>query len=275
MTAASTVRQRVDGLGLGADDYLPKPFDFFELVARIRALGRRSATALPPTLESGDITLDPNHRVALRAGRLRRRLSLSGRNDEFTEPAETLDDLFVRLKASFESQRHFVANASHELRTPLTAEQGIEQREPFDLAEIAGNVVLARRQEAQHRGIQVDTMLATARAAGDPNLVESLVANLVDNALRHNAAGGRIEIATTATAGRATITVRNTGPVIPPSELERLFQPFQKLGIQRIRHTDGHGLGLAIVRAIVRAHGATLIRHARPEGGLNIEVNFP
>jgi DNA-binding response OmpR family regulator len=74
LTAASTVRERVDGLGLGADDYLPKPFDFAELVARIRALGRRSAPALPPTLESGDITLDPNRRVAFRAGR---RLDLS------------------------------------------------------------------------------------------------------------------------------------------------------------------------------------------------------
>jgi DNA-binding response OmpR family regulator len=74
LTAASTVKQRVEGLGLGADDYLPKPFDFAELVARIRALGRRSATALPPTLESGDLTLDPNNRVALRAGR---RLDLS------------------------------------------------------------------------------------------------------------------------------------------------------------------------------------------------------
>jgi DNA-binding response OmpR family regulator len=70
LTAASTVRQRVDGLGLGADDYLPKPFDFSELVARIRALGRRSTTALPPTLESGDITLDPNCRVVRRAGRI-------------------------------------------------------------------------------------------------------------------------------------------------------------------------------------------------------------
>lgn len=74
LTAARTVQQRVDGLGLGADDYLPKPFDFAELVARIRALGRRSAPALPPTLESGDITLDPNRRVALRA---ERRLDLS------------------------------------------------------------------------------------------------------------------------------------------------------------------------------------------------------
>ena len=74
LTAAGTVRDKVDGLGLGADDYLPKPFDFAELVARVRALGRRSAPALPPTLESGGVTLDPSRRVAFRGGR---RLDLS------------------------------------------------------------------------------------------------------------------------------------------------------------------------------------------------------
>ena len=74
LTAASTVSDRVDGLGRGADDYLPKPFDFAELVARVRALARRCAPALPPVLGSGDVTLDPNRRVAFRAGR---RLELS------------------------------------------------------------------------------------------------------------------------------------------------------------------------------------------------------
>ena len=74
LTAASTIRDRVDGLGLGADDYLPKPFDFAELVARVRALGRRSAAALPPVLECGELTLDPGRRAAFRAGR---RLELS------------------------------------------------------------------------------------------------------------------------------------------------------------------------------------------------------
>ena len=74
LTAASTVRERVDGLGLGADDYLPKPFDFAELVARVRALGRRSAAAVPPVLECGELTLDPGRRASFRAGR---RLELS------------------------------------------------------------------------------------------------------------------------------------------------------------------------------------------------------
>ncbi|MFI0795201.1 response regulator transcription factor [Micromonospora rubida] len=74
LTAASSVKQRVDGLGLGADDYLAKPFDFAELVARVRALGRRPGTAVPPILEYGELTLDPGRRVATREGR---RLDLS------------------------------------------------------------------------------------------------------------------------------------------------------------------------------------------------------
>ena len=74
LTAASTVKQRVDGLGLGADDYLPKPFDFEELVARIRALARRPSSSLPTVYEHGDLTLDPARRVVSRAGR---RLELS------------------------------------------------------------------------------------------------------------------------------------------------------------------------------------------------------
>jgi DNA-binding response OmpR family regulator len=69
LTAAGAVGDRVEGLGIGADDYLPKPCDFSELVARIRALARRPGTSLPPVLVGGDISLDASHRIAARAGR--------------------------------------------------------------------------------------------------------------------------------------------------------------------------------------------------------------
>jgi signal transduction histidine kinase len=255
------------------------------------------------------------------ASNLDRRVALGGRADEFRELGETLDSLFGRLEASFESQRRFVANASHELRTPLTAERtllqvaladpdadaetlratcqellvlgkqqehliealltlacserGVDRWDPFDLAEIAGKVVTDRRQEAERRGLRIDAALSAAPATGDPSLAESLVANLVDNALRHNRAEGRVEVATETKTGRPVISVGNTGQPITPEDVDRLFQPFQRLGSERIGHDGGHGLGLAIVRAIASAHGATLTAKARPEGGLDIEVSFP
>jgi len=255
------------------------------------------------------------------ASNLSRRLSITGREDELTELGETLDDLFARLEASFQAQRHFVANASHELRTPLTAERtllqlaltdpdataetlrstcqqvlvlgdlqerliealltlasserGIHQRAPFDLAEIAGKAIMDRRQEADRRGIGIDAALDAATATGDPSLAGSLAANLVDNAIRHNLDGGRVEISTATTGGQATLAIGNTGTVIPPGEVDRLFQPFQRLGTERVGHAGGNGLGLAIVRAIASGHDATLTANARPDGGLDIQVRFP
>jgi signal transduction histidine kinase len=255
------------------------------------------------------------------ASNLSRRLSITGRDDEFAELGETLDDLFTRLEASFQAQRHFVANASHELRTPLTAartllqlaladpdatvqtlrstcqqllalgyqqerlidalltlassERGIAQWAPFDLAEIAAKAIMDRRREADRRGIRIDTTLDTATATGDPNLAGSLVENLVDNAIRHNLDSGQIEISTATTSGQATLAISNTGAVIPPGEVNRLFQPFQRLGTERVGHAGGNGLGLAIVRAIAGVHGATLTTSARPDGGLDIQVKFP
>jgi signal transduction histidine kinase len=257
---------------------------------------------------------------ATSASSLNERLSLAGSYDEFRELSDTLDSLFARLDAAFESQRHFVANASHELRTPLAAERtvlqvaladpdasteslraacrqllelgqqqerlidalltlasgqrGLRNREPFDLAEITARVVTGRRPEAAALGVRMETRLAPAIATGDPDLAESLVANLVDNAIQHNVADGQVQVTTAAQVGHPCFSISNSGPVIPPAEVNRLFEPFQQLDGERTRHGGGHGLGLAIVSAVASAHDADLAVRARPDGGLDVTVMF-
>jgi signal transduction histidine kinase len=255
------------------------------------------------------------------ASNLDRRLSLDGPDDELTKLGRTLDGLFGRLQASFESQRQFVANASHELRTPLagqrtllqvaladpdadagtlrrtceealelsgqqerlidalltlaTGERGLGSSESFDLARLTGDIVNSRWSDAERRGVQITASFQTVQAVGDPSLVESLVVNLVDNAIHHNVPEGTVEISTRVVADGACLSVSNTGAVIPRVELERLFQPFQRLGAERVARGEGHGLGLAMVQAIATAHGAKLTARPGLQGGLDVEVRFP
>jgi signal transduction histidine kinase len=161
------------------------------------------------------------------------------------------------------------------LLTLASSERGIETWEPFDLADLAAKAVLDRHQDAERRAIRIDATLTAAPTTGDPALAGSLLVNLVSNAIRHNLDGGRIEIWTGIIDGRAAATVSNTGPLIAPDEVDRLFQPFQRRGTERVRPAGGHGLGLAIVSAIAAVHGAALTPRPRPEGGLDITVSFP
>jgi signal transduction histidine kinase len=246
---------------------------------------------------------------------------MRGPDDELKALGDTLDDLFARLEAAFDAQRHFVANASHELRTPLTreramlqvalddpgtsaetwrkvagevlasnaeqesliealltlatSESGLCQHESVDLAAVAGEVLLTRRTEADRLGLRIRAATQPAAFDGDLLLTERLVANLIDNAVRHNVAGGHVEVTTRTRNGRAVLTVASTGPVIPAAEVGRLFQPFQRLSEHRAHHGDGHGLGLSIVRAIATAHGAAIGARAPHGGGLAVDVTFP
>jgi signal transduction histidine kinase len=157
------------------------------------------------------------------------------------------------------------------LLTLASSERGVERTESFDLAVLAEAVVTSRSGGR----VRVDTALGTAPASGDPRLVESLVANLVDNALRYNEPGGWVLVETGAKGGHSVLRVLNSGPVVPRSSVASLLEPFRRLGGEsRGRSAEGHGLGLAIVAAIARAHAADLSVRARPEGGLDITVTF-
>jgi signal transduction histidine kinase len=97
----------------------------------------------------------------------------------------------------------------------------------------------------------------------------------VDNALRHNRPGGRVDISTGTRNSRAVLSVANTGPVVPAAAVSRLFQPFQRLAEDRTSHGQGLGLGLSIVEAIAETHGASVTARPQSGGGLLIEVTFP
>ncbi len=157
------------------------------------------------------------------------------------------------------------------LLTLARSEYGRLRREPVDLAATAAEVLRAH----DHRELRSIPALEPARTTGDPLLVERLVANLIENAVRHNLPGGRLDVATYTAAGHAIFTIANTGPVIPTGELNRLFQPFQRRSSHEGSSADGVGLGLAIVQAIANAHGAVVNAEARTGGGLRIEIGFP
>jgi signal transduction histidine kinase len=190
------------------------------------------------------------------------------------DPAATVDSLrasHARMLAAGSHQERLI----EALLTLARSERGLDEREPFDLAAVTATMLHARQREAERRGLYVHATLEPAETTGDPRLAERLVANLLDNALRYNQPHGRIDVTTSAKAGTAVLSVANSGPQIPPGEVERLFRPFQRLGADRTDQSDGLGLGLSIVDAIAAAHHAALTAHAQPDGGLEIEVGFP
>jgi signal transduction histidine kinase len=161
------------------------------------------------------------------------------------------------------------------LLTLASSESGLNEDEPVDLAGAVTTALAGLAPETGRLGIGIDAVTQPATLDGDPLLVERLVANLLTNAVRHNVAGGRVEVRTGVQDGSAVLSVTNTGPPIPPADVDRLFQPFQRLDPRRASYKDGHGLGLSIVRAIATAHDATITACPRPDGGLCVSVSFP
>ncbi|MEU0472618.1 sensor histidine kinase [Streptomyces olivaceus] len=246
---------------------------------------------------------------------LHQRLALTGPDDELHRLADTFDTMLDRLERAFESQRRFVANASHELKTPLAvqrasievgladpvadgiaevredlltanreaeqlinallllarSDRGLDETESVDLARTAHAVTDEHTARATRHGVTLDvTAPAPLTVVGNPLLLRHLLANLVHNAVQYNHPGGRVRVR----VEDRTVTVTNTGPHVPQDRVADLFEPFRRHARDRTA-TDGHGLGLSIVRSISRAHDAALTAEAGKKGGLTVSLRFP
>jgi signal transduction histidine kinase len=146
---------------------------------------------------------------------------------------------------------------------------GLTVRDEVDLATVSEDIL----DTAGLRDRRVHATLEPAVISGDPVLVERLVANLVDNAVRYNDTAGEIWVSTRTVAGRSHLIVANTGALISPADADRIFQPFQRLN-DRTSH-EGFGLGLTIVSSIAAVHGGIVTARPRAKGGLSITVTLP
>ncbi|MFC4065778.1 sensor histidine kinase [Actinoplanes subglobosus] len=142
-----------------------------------------------------------------------------------------------------------------------------------DLGGLVAAAVRDRTADVGRKRLRVTVTVPPATVAqGSPALLARLVGNLVDNAVTHNQDDGWIEISGSTTIQETVLTVETGGPVLDQSKVDRLTQPFERLGGDR---TGSPGLGLSIVAAVAAAHGGRIVLLARPEGGLRVSVVLP
>ena len=183
----------------------------------------------------------------------------------------------AQLEAMAAEVRQAVDRAEALIEALLTlarSDRGSGPREPLDVAVLAEDALDAAAPAIRARPVTIEAALRPGPALGDPVLVERLVTNLVDNAVRHNVPDGWIQVATGTREGMAFIEVANGGAVIPEDAVPSLFEPFRRLS-ERAGSPDGAGLGLSIVRSVVLAHHGQVTARHRAAGGLEVSVLLP
>lgn len=260
--STETLSQRI-GLG-GPDDELRELADTFdEMLARLDAAfdSQRLFVA------------NASHELRTPLSVIRTELDVT-----LSDPDASIDELRrmgeVVAQATVRAQR-LVSSLLTLARLQAGVAGELEVREQVDLRALVPGVLAAVAAEAQDRQITVEHDLAEARTVGDPRLLERLIGNLIENAVRHNVTGGWLRITCGETAQRAWLHVANGGVVIPPTEVSSLFDAFRRGGGKVRTANRGSGLGLSIVRLIVEAHQGRLQAAAPPFGGLAIRIELP
>jgi len=160
------------------------------------------------------------------------------------------------------------------LLTLARSDRGPGPAETVDLPTAVEDAIDLAGPAARAGQIQVGAALQDAQVTGDRVLLERLVSNLIDNAVRHNVPGGWVLASTRTEAGVAEITVANSGEHIPADQVTGLFEPFRRLS-GRTGSRPGSGLGLSIVASVAKAHGGHAEARARPDGGMDVQITLP
>jgi signal transduction histidine kinase len=184
--------------------------------------------------------------------------------------ARQLTDMAVRVRGSIDRAEGMV----EALLLLAVSEQGKLTAEFADLATWAEDAIDTAAPEIERLRLRVDATLDPAETTGDPQLLERMISNLVDNAVRHNQPGGHIRLSTGSTDATVYLEIANSGPFIPEDAVPSLFEPFRRLAVSA-GPRDGVGLGLSIARSVATAHQATVTARSKPGGGLDICVIMP
>ena len=182
-----------------------------------------------------------------------------------------------QLEAMAEKVRRSVGRAEEMIDGLLTlavSDRGQSGHEPFDLATAAEDALDAASTAIAELELRVELVLDPAETAGDQFLLDRMIANLVENAVRHNIRYGWIRVRTGANDGRTFFEIANSGPFVPKDAIRSLFEPFGRAEA-RVNPQKGVGLGLSIVDSIALAHDASVDVRSQIEGGLAITVVFP
>jgi signal transduction histidine kinase len=173
-----------------------------------------------------------------------------------------------------EAQTDRLTDLIDELLLFARAESGALElaRERVDLSEAAVAATRRLARLADQHGARIEARLSPTEIEGDPRRLEQLAAILLDNAIRHSPRGGIVELSTNATPRQAELVVQDSGPGIPPGDLERIFDRFHRSANSR---PGGVGLGLAIARWIAERHGGSVHAENRTRGGARFVVSLP
>ena len=187
-----------------------------------------------------------------------------------TRSVAQLESVIAGVRAAVDKSAELI----EALLTLARSDRGLDVTEMVDLPTAVEDAADLLQPVAAAAQVSIETTLGDARATGDRILIERLVVNLLDNAVRYNVPGGWVRASTAQDADGIRLSVANSGQPIPAGQVAELFEPFRRLD-SRTGTSTGSGLGLSIVRSVVTAHGGNVCATARPEGGLAIEVALP